>query len=207
MNLPLIHHPRTVGLTVSAILLLAASMASAQTKPLDATDTWSHGTTLEIFGGVATASPNTTGTFGGAAGWELNHLAEIEGIAAWLSERSGAQAFAADLKLLVNLRRPALLVPYVGGGAGMYVGSFDTRRTTMPSFYQRRNAELSAASRESFTDPTVVIAGGANVYVARHFSIRPELAARFVTKDSHTYRVTTVTFALAYHVEEHAVGK
>ena len=177
-------------ITLLAFLGFAAT-ASAQT---DATNTWSRGTTLEIFGGAAIASPNTTGTFGATVGWELTHRAEIEGVAAWLAQRKGTEAFAADLKLLISLTRPAGIVPYVGGGAGLYRGTFEPARVAMPAFYQRRDEDPARTRSISFTDPSVVIAAGAHLFVSRHFSIRPELGMRIVTNRSNTYRVTTVTF-------------
>lgn len=184
-----------------AFVTLSAT-ASAQTPPANE---WSRGTTLQIFGGTATATPNTTGIFGTAVGWELTHRAEIEGLAAWLAQRNGSEAFAADLRLLINVTRPSRIVPYAGGGAGLYRGSFDTSRAAMPHFYQRRVVPAGVRASMTFTDPTAIVAGGAHVYVGRHLSIRPEAAVRFVTDDSRVYRVTTVTFSLVYHVEEHGI--
>jgi hypothetical protein len=196
-----------VGMARLALLALLgfAATASAQT-PADAANPWKRCTTLELFGGAADASPNTTSTFGAGLGWELTHRAEIEGVAAWLPQRQGAEAFAADLKLLINLTRPSTVVPYVGGGAGLFRGSFDTGRASIPEFYRRRMEPSAATSRMTFTDPTAVVAAGVHVYVARHLSVRPEVAVRFVTDDSRTYRVTSVVVALAYHAEEHAIG-
>jgi len=182
-----------------AVLGLAAS-ASAQTP---ASQPWDRCTTIQVFGGAATAPPNTAGTFGGAVGWQLTHQTEIEGTATWLSQRRGAEAFAADLKLMVNLTPPARVVPYLGGGAGMYRATFDTTRADMPQFYRRRLDGTTPLSRLSYTDPTAVIAGGAQIYFARHFSIRPEATLRFVVDEGDTYRMGTVTFAVVYHIEDH----
>jgi hypothetical protein len=168
-------------MTLLAFLGFAAT-ASAQTN---ATNAWSRATTLDLLAGTAT-TPKTMGTFGAAVGWELTHRFEIQGVGAWFPQSNVADEFAADLKLLMNLTRPARAVPYVGGGAGLYQGVFD-----------RTRAE---------TDPTAVVAAGAHLYVGRHVSIRPEAAIRFVTDHSRVYRVATVTFALAYHIEEHEVG-
>ena len=165
------------------VVLGVAATASAQTAAMNP---WGRGTTLELFGGAATTSPDTTGTFGAAVGWELTQRFEIQGAGAWFAQRHRADEFAAGFRLLTNLTRPSRIVPYVAGGAGLYRGTFD-----------RTRAE---------TDPTGVIAGGAHLYVSRHLSIRPEAAVRFVTAHSRAYRVTTVTFALAYHVEEHAAA-
>jgi hypothetical protein len=182
------------------ILALTSTAASAQTQT---EHPWRRSTTLTVFGGAATASPNTTGTFGTAIGWEMTHRFEIEGAAAWLSKRRGAQAFAADLKLDVNLTRPAPIVPFVGGGIGLYRGTFDASMTAMPNFYRRRMADSPVMWQSSYTDPTAVIAAGAHLYVARHVSIRPEAMIRFVMDDDRNYRVGTVTVGVVYHIEEH----
>lgn len=191
-----------VAAFVILALLAFAGRASSQTPP---GNIWSHGTTLELFGGAAHTMPNTqTGTFGTAVGWEVNHLAEIEGMAAWFAERSGAQSFAADLKLLLNLTRPAPVVPYLGAGAGLYRASFDAPNASLPSFYTQRLPVSSSRVRATFTDPTIVVAGGANFFAAGHLSMRPELGVRLVMNGSDVHSVTTFTIALIYHVEDHS---
>ena len=131
--------------------------------------------------------------------------AEIQGVAAWLAQRKGTEAFAADLKLLINLTRPAAIVPYVGGGAGLYRGHVRAARAVMPAFYQRRAGDptrtrspLQTPPRSSRREPTCT---------SRAISRSGRsLAMRIVTNSSQTYRVTTVTFGLTYHVEEHEGG-
>lgn len=195
-------HLRVAVITI-LVLLGFAGRVSSQTSESPVPHRWSHGTTLELSAGAAHAAPNTSAAFGGAIGWELNHRAEIEGVAAWLPERNGAEAFAADLKLLVNLTRPARVVPYLGAGAGLYFAAFDTTQATLPRFYQQQVPDSSTPGRAAFTDPTIVIAGGANVFTAHHLSVRPDLGVRLVTDGSHVYTVTTVTFSLIYHFEDH----
>ena len=171
-------------MTLLACLGFAAT-ASAQSVPAVATHPWSHGTTLEGFVGMAT-TPTTMGSYGGAFGWELTPRFEIQGLGAWFP-RTGTDEFAADLKVLANLVRPATLVPYVTGGAGLYQGTFD-----------RTKSEI---------DPTAVVGAGAHFYMRRHLSIRPEATMRFAIDQSKVYRVTTITFALTYHFEAHTAGK
>jgi hypothetical protein len=187
-----------------AVLAVTSTAASAQTEP---EHPWSRGTTLTVFGGAATASPNMTGTFGTAIGWEMTHRLEIEGAAAWLSKRRGTHAFAADLKALVNLTRPGAVVPYIGAGVGMYRGIFDTSMAVMPTFYRRRVATAAVSGHTSYTDPTAVVSGGVQFFVARHFSIRPEATIRFVTDDYRSYRVGTVTIGGVYHIEERVASR
>ena len=177
-----------------------AGSVSAQTAP----NPWDRCTTVQVFGGVTAASPNTGGTFGTAIGWELTHRAEIEGVAAWVAERHGSDAFAADLKLLVNLTPPATVVPYLGGGMGLYRGSFRPAQSDIPGFYRRRMNGALPIGTVSYTDPTAVIAAGVNLYFARHFSLRPEANVRLAFDSGDTYRVGTVAFSVVYHVEEHA---
>ncbi len=165
--------------TALLALLGFAATASAQTV---ATNAWARCTTLEAFVGT-TITPSTTDTYGGAIGWELTPRFEIQGLGAWFPRR-GSDEFAADLKLLLNLRRPATLVPYVAGGAGLYQG-----------FLERARAE---------TNPTGVLGTGLHLYVRSHVSIRPEATVRFVIDRSKVYRVAAITFAVTYHFEEHA---
>lgn len=185
-------------LTLLAMFAVAAP-AAAQTPDPHA---WSRGTTLQITGGGATASPNTTGTFGTAIGWELTPRFEIEGAGAWLWQRHGTEGFAADMRMLVNLSGSRGVVPYVGGGAGLYRGTLDATRADHARFYERRIAG-STSRRMSYTDPTAVIVGGSHLYIAPHFSVRPEVALRIVFDDGTAYRVTSVTAAFVYHIEEH----
>ena len=198
-------HLRVAAVTIVFLIGFAgwASSQTFQTSESPVPHRWSHGTTLELSAGAAHAAPNTSAAFGAAIGWELNHHAEIEGVAAWLPERHGAESFAADLKLLVNLTRPARVVPYLGAGAGLYFAAFDTTQATLPPFYQQHRPDSSTPGRATFTNPTIVIAGGANVFTAHHLSVRPDLGVRLVMDGSHVYTVTTAAFSLIYHFDNH----
>lgn len=189
-------------ITLLAFLWCAATV-SAQAP---SSNPWDRCTTLHAFGGAAVASPGTTASLGGAIGWEFTERAELEGTAAWFAHHSGTEGFAADLKLLFNLMRPAVFVPYIGGGGGLYSGTFDVTggaSSNLPPFYQRRMGTTSLPSQVTYIDPTAVIAVGAQIYVARHFSIRPDMTLRFVRNDGRAYRVTTASVGLVYHVEQH----
>jgi hypothetical protein len=60
-------------------------------------------------------------------------------------------------------------------------------------------------STVTFTDPSLVGGGGVNVYVSRHWTIRPEIVATAVLRNSRSFVVTAGAVRLAYHVEEHPV--
>jgi hypothetical protein len=85
------------------ILLATGSVAGAQTVP---THTWSHGTTINLFSGMATAASNAGVTAGGAAGWEVTRTFGIEGLAEWLDRPTGEEGFDVSLSGLVNLMSP-----------------------------------------------------------------------------------------------------
>jgi hypothetical protein len=181
-------------------LIACVPPASAQTV---AGNEWNHGTTLGVFAGSATASPETRGTLGAALGWEINHWVELEGTGAWLVARQGDEAFAAELNVLANLTRPNTVVPFLGVGVGMYRASFDATSGALLGFYQRRLVGSLSGTRQSFTDPSFVVAGGFDIFAGRHFSIRPNLSVRLVTRASDTYAVTMATVHATYHFEVH----
>lgn len=193
----------TAGLALGGVMFLALP-ASAQSLPAHR---WSHCTTLHAFMGPAFASGEARPTFGGAVGWGITNRVELEGTGAWILPRNRDEAFAAELKLLANLTRPRRVVPFVGGGIGLYRSSFDRARGPMPDFYQRRGMGPSLGSSASFTDPSFVLAGGANFFTGPHLSIRPDLSARFVTRESHTYGVTMATVYVTYHFGKHDVTR
>jgi hypothetical protein len=185
-------------------LIAVVPIASGQALP---DNQWNHGTTLDVSTGAATASQGTRGTFGGAFGWEINHWVEVEGTGTWLVARQGDEAFAAELKALANLTRPNTIVPFLGAGVGFYHASFDTTRSAIPDFYQRRMSGLSFGSLITFNDPSFVFAGGVNIFTSRHFSIRPDVSVRLVTRASDTYAVTMATVHVTYHFEVHDVAR
>jgi hypothetical protein len=167
---------------------------------------WSHGTTLSVFAGAASASSDTGPVAGGAVGWEITPWVAVEGSGSWLDRRRGADAFAADLKALVNLTRPHTVVPFLEGGIGMYRASFDMSRATFPEFYRRRlGPDAENRQNLTFTDPSFILGGGVNLLVAPHVTIRPDVEAKIVRRDSQNHVVTALSVHLAYHFEDHRI--
>jgi hypothetical protein len=194
---------RTFLLAIALFVVsLIAFVPPASTQTVSGKE-WNHGTTLDVFAGSATASSETRGTLGAALGWEINHWVELEGTGAWLVARQGDEAFAAELKVLANLMRPNTVVPFLGAGVGMYRASFETTSGALPGFYQRRLVGSLLGTQQSFIDPSFIFAGGFNVFTGRHFSIRPDLSVRLVTRASDTYAVTMATVYMTYHFEVH----
>jgi hypothetical protein len=193
-----------LAMTIALTSLVGiAATAAGQTSLTPPPNQWDHGTKLSVFSGAAIASPDTRGTFGTAIGWEINHRVELEGTGSWFPARQGNDAFAAELKVSGNLTGPRAVVPFVAAGVGLYHASFDTTRAVLPDFYQRRLLGSSIGAIANFTDPSLVFAGGANFFVGPHFSIRPDMSVRLVTRSSDTFAVTMATVYLSYHFEEH----
>lgn len=191
-----------IGSVIVGLMSLGAP-ASAQTV---SGNDWTHGTTLAGFAGATTASSaEVRGALGGAFGWEINHWVSVEGTGTWIAGREADDAFAAELKTLVNLTRPNTVVPFVGAGVGMYRAMFDTTQSVLPGFYQERLAGSPFTTHPTFTDPSFVLAAGINIFTGQHVSIRPDLSVRLVTRSSNIYPVTMVTVHVTYHIEAHDI--
>jgi len=193
-------------------LFVAVATASAQTQPppsvrvAPTSNMWSHGTTLNVFGGAAAMAGDTAAIAGGAVGWEIKPWFAIEGSGTWLDWGRETHAFAPSITAQVALLTPRPLVPFLTGGVGVYHASFDRLDRTMPGFYRRRMMAMAdMGSAVSFTDPSLVGGGGVNVFVSRHWTLRPEIVAVAVLRNSRSLVVTSGAVRLAYHFEDHPV--
>jgi hypothetical protein len=193
---------RPVIIAAAALLVLCAfDIASAQIAPPP--NPWTHGTTLNVFAGAASASSETGPLAGGALGWQITPWVSVEGSGTWFNRRTGADAFAADLKALVNIIAARPVAPFVEGGIGMYRASFDSSRGLLPDFYRARTTgDMGNIGGITFTDPSFVVGGGVNMFVARHVAIRPDIEATIVRRNSQSYVVTSLSVHLAYHFED-----
>jgi len=195
---------RSSVLVIGGFVVASFAFASAVAAQGPTDHQWSHGTTLSASAGAAMApSADTRATLGGGFSWEINHRFSVEGAGNWLVPRSDDHGFAADLTALFNLTRPTRVVPYVGGGVGLYIASFDTANGPLPAFYQKRLSQDSPVTHRTFTDPTFVITGGIDILAKTHLSIRPNVSAKLVTDGSSTYWVTIAQVNVAYHFELH----
>jgi len=190
-----------------ACLLVFGTAATAAAQPRAPAYHTNHGTTLNVFGGVATASSDTGGLFGGAAGWEITPWFGIEGDAAWLDRPDGEEGFKGALSVHANLLGRHTVVPFLKGGFGLYHAAFASAGQVTPHFYRRRldAATTVPETNQSFTDPTFVAGGGVNVFLSSHVALRPQVEAIIAVRDSQSYVVTAFTLHLAYHFEEHPI--
>jgi hypothetical protein len=187
-----------------AFLFVAATSSGAWAQGGPASSLWSRGTTINAFGGVSSASSNTGGLVGGAAGWELTARFGFEGSVAWLDRPGVDQAFAAALTARLNLLTQRSVAPFLAGGVGLYHVSVSRAADDLPAFYRRR-LQPGVGATQAFTDPSLIAGGGVNLFMSRHWAIRPEILAMVVKRDSRSHLVTTGTVHLAYHFEEHPV--
>jgi hypothetical protein len=167
---------------------------------------WSHGTTLNVFGGAAATSGDRAAIAGGALGWEIEPWFAIEGSGTWLDWGQGAHAFAPSITAQIGLLTSRPFVPFLTGGIGLYHASFNRIDSAMPGFYRRRMMSMTdPGSTITFNDPSLTGGGGLTVFVSRHWSVRPEVLATVVLRDSRSFVVTTGAVRLAYHFEDHPV--
>ena len=186
-----------------AQLALASPLLAQERSGYD----WSHGTTMTGLVGAASAeSADTRATLGGGFGWTLNHWVTVEASGNWLVARHGDQGFSADLTAVVNLARRGRVIPFVGGGMGLYIASFDTTTGTIPDFYQARIPENSAATRRQFTDPMFAFSIGADIATRARWSIRPVVDLKLVTDGSSVYPITIAAVHIMYRFERHPAG-
>ena len=193
------------GLTLLGLASTAFGQGAARPAPPTATADWSHGSTLALFGGSASAAGRTSGVAGGAIGWELTPRWIVEGAGEWQTGSHARDGFGASLTTGYGLWRVRRVMPLVLGGVGLYRASFDAS-DEMPAFYRNRLAAQSRLGPDvSFTDPTFVAGLGAGVFVSRHWSLQPDVRAVVVTRHDHAYTRTTVTVRVAYHFEDHPI--
>jgi len=192
----------------SFVLALTGAAAAQDVKKPQPLVMFTHGSTINLFTGAATATaPSMTAAIGGAGvGWELTPRFALEGSGQWLDWNSNRHGFAASLAAQAGFAGGRTLMPFVTGGVGLYHVEFDQPGLGMPGFYARR---MTTGSRTgtiaSFTDPTVILGGGVNTFVSRHWALRPEVQETAVVRDARSYWMTVFAFHVAYHFEEHPI--
>jgi hypothetical protein len=97
-------------------------------------------------------------------------------------------------------------VPFLAAGIGLYHATFNRLDAGMPTFYRRRMMSMPTPSTTAtFTDPSLTGGGGITMFLSRHWSLRPEVMATVVMRDSRSFVVTTGAVRLGYHFEDHPI--
>jgi hypothetical protein len=201
-----IHGVRTrAGAAIVAAALAAfAPHASGQTV---AGADWHRGTTLAGFIGAASSQSVTDAAAGATLGWEFTPHLAIEGRGLWLDAGPGADAFSALLGARFPILAGRAIVPFVSGAVGVYRATFDATPAAVPRFYAARMMPLRAGQSRgwTFNDFVVAAGAGADVALARHLALRPELTVLVVTTRADTRAIPVLGVHLAYHFESHPI--
>jgi hypothetical protein len=194
-----------VGTLVIGLVTAAAGPASAQDEVVRPGE-WSRGTTLSGFAGMAMDSKHNGPAIGGVIGYEVTPRLTIEGGGSWFEFGDGASAFAGSIKLRARLWGQRTVDPFLTGGVGFYRASFDRASNVAPGFYQRRmRMPATGLGDTSFTDPALVAGAGMNIFVTRHFAVRPDVETLIVLRDRRSHVVTTLSLHAVFHIESHPV--
>jgi len=188
---------------VAFVLVLLSTTASAQTDPT----TWRRGTTLNLFGGFTGDSTDQAPVAGAAFGWEVTPRFGVEASGSWLEWGHEAHGFDAAMRALVPLRLSRSIAPFAAAGVGLHRAWFQVADPQMPEFYRRRIEEQPDAFgvTATFTDPSLVVGGGVNLFLSRQVAVRPEVDATIIMRDGQTRVLPTVRIHLAYHFEDHPI--
>jgi hypothetical protein len=191
------------ALRIVPIVVLSAIPAWAQDPALE--HPWSRGNTLALSGGVVTASDDTGAAFGGSIGWEVSPRVSVEGAGLWLDRQTGATAFAASVSVQAGLTKSHAAAPFVEGGFGMYMASFDPlRATSIPSFYADR---MSGAGPRWFTDPAFFGGVGFTAFKTTNIAVRPALSALVAVDTGRGYTVAMFTVRIEYRFRDEPVPR
>jgi hypothetical protein len=143
---------------------------------------------------------------GGAFGWELTPHFTLEGRGIWLAAGPRADAFTALLGARMPLLPARQMVPFVSAGVGVYRATFEAAQTGIPPFYRRRMMSgLPDFPVRTFDDFVVALGGGADVFLARHLALRPDVTVLLITTRSDRRVVPVYGMQLAYHFESHPI--
>ena len=183
--------------------VVLASLASGANAQTETSVDWHRGTTLGAFVGAASASSDTDASAGLSLGWEITPRFGVEGRGLWFLAGSDQDGFAATLAGRFALQPARPLVPFVTAGVGMYLASFEASAANVPDFYRTRLT--SAGLPETFTDFMLSFGGGVEMFVTRHFALRPEVNVLLVTSESSARAVAVYGAQLTYHFEDHVI--
>lgn len=192
-----------LGSMVAALTFAAAIPAGAQDAPTDG-----RATSLAVTAGISRASEATHLALGGAALFELTAHVALQGAGRWMDRGSNPDAFAAELCTLVGLAGTRdTMVPYVAAGIGVQRRTFNVTDASVPGFYRRRLGvgDGRLGTRQTFTDPTVVVGTGIDFALSRTLTVRPDVRAVFALNAGRHETVMLATVSLGYRFEHKPV--
>jgi len=192
-------NPRAIAGILTSVLVLLASVASAQSS---AERPWGPGTTLSVFVGAASPDSGLAGAAGASVGWEWKPYLALEGSGTWIGEAAGQHQFAAMLGPRVSLFAPRTVVPSIFAGVGMLRASVDVRNPDLPSFYAARST-TEGRNTEVFEDLALAVGAGVDIFLGNHLAIRPDVRLLFVRSDIAHIVMPMFGAHVTYHFEPH----
>ena len=186
--------PLTIRFLAAVLgLSLAPAVAMAQTQPPPETSEhdFTHSTVAGVLAGVSFEESKAHPTLGGMIGWTLTRNWAVEVSAAWSDRSNDSIAFGTSLSLRRNLWIGSTVVPYLKGGAGLYIETAD-----------QSSGGSIGASNYNFNDPAAVVGAGVAWLLSRRFAIRPEVETFIVWKDSQATAITSVVALLEFHFDQ-----
>ena len=196
---------RMIRFAVVASACVAWSTAAWAQSPIAPAE-WNRCTTLNGFVGAAGDTSQVGTAFGGAIAWDITPALAIEGAGSWIEYGHETTGFAGNLKVRARMSGKRTVDPFVLGGIGLYRASFGPDDPAVPDFYRNRMTHTGTATiSHTFTDPTLVVGGGLNVFLTRHFAIRPDVEAAIVLHGGDSHVITTAAVHAVYHFESHPV--
>jgi hypothetical protein len=189
---------------------IVAVLAVAVAIPATAQDASQDGraTSLAVTAGMSRASDATHLALGGDALFELTAHFALQGAGRWMDRGSHPDAYAAELCALVGFAGTRdTRVPYVTAGVGFQRRTFNVADASVPAFYRRRLGigDGRLGTRQTLTDPTVVIGTGIDFALSRTLTVRPDVRAVFAVNDGRHETVMLATVSLGYRFEHKPV--
>ena len=160
---------------------------------------------LGLAGGVGHGGDDTGALLGASVGWEITPAIGIEGAGAWIDRDRGARAFSASLGVRVRMTPARAVAPFVTGGFGLYLASFDPKRATqIPAFYADR---ISGAGTNTFTDPAFFGNVGVDLFRRHRFTVSPTVGILLAADDQRTFAIGSFFVQASYRFEKHPPRK
>jgi hypothetical protein len=199
-----VHVHRVLLAGALALTIPAAAAAQAMSA-----SEWHHGTSLALFGGIASPGGDTRAAVGGSIGWELTPRLAIDAGGLWFDAGRRDDVVFGSVGVRYSVIGERRASPFVTAGVGLHRASLHTDNPGMPEFYRRRMGMTMGPhgmdGRRTFDDFASRFGGGAEFFAGRHVSFRPEVQVILVTDRRDTRVVPTFGVHLAYHFESHPI--
>lgn len=198
-------HIRRLLLAGVVTLALPCSAAVAWAQPLTQTE-WHQGTSLALFGGLASPDQDARAALGGTISWEVTRRIAFDASGLWFPAGARNDIVLGTVGARVSLTPGHRATPYLTAGVGLLHASMQGTAAHMPGFYRdRMMMPVSSRDGRTFDDFAVRLGAGAEILAGRRISIRPELQVVIASDRPDATVIPVVGVHLAYHFESHPI--